>query len=103
PLGGQLRQGPGDRRPTDAVALAQLVLGGEPPVRPVAALQDLLEQQRLELEVDRYGQLGIDGHGSPLAKTVPPGVGSAASPPLSPGRAGTPAGRGAALRGPTPP
>src|SRR5215216_9643 len=74
----QLGQRPGHRRPADPVPLAQLVLGGKPPVRPVAAIQDLLEQQRLELEVDRYGQLGIDGHGSPLAKTVPPGVGSAA-------------------------
>ena len=65
PLGGQLRQRPGHRRPADLVLFAQLMLGGETAIQPVAAFQDLLEQQRLELEVDRYGQLRIDGHGTP--------------------------------------
>ena len=73
PLGGQLRQRPGHRRPADPVPFAQLVLGGEPPIQPVAAFQDLLEQQRLELEVDRYGQLRIDGHGTPRQDCIASG------------------------------
>jgi hypothetical protein len=64
-VGEPLAQRPGDRRPADPMPFAQLVLGGEASIQPVVAFQDRLDQQRLELEVDRYRQRGIDRHGTP--------------------------------------
>jgi hypothetical protein len=58
----QLRESPVDRSPADTVSGAQLVLGRKALPGSVATAQDLLQQQRLELEVDRDRLLRIDCH-----------------------------------------
>ena len=62
PFLGELRQSAADRRPADSELLTELVLGREAVNRPVAAAQDLLQEERLELVVERDWLLGIDRH-----------------------------------------
>ena len=56
-LGGQLGQRAIDRCAADAVELAQLVLGRQAIVRAVPPFEDPVDDQRLELLVDRNRQL----------------------------------------------
>src|SRR5581483_6343723 len=57
---GQLGQSTRHRRATDAVHVAQLVLRRQAVVGAVVAECDLVEQQPLQLRVDRYRTVGID-------------------------------------------
>jgi glycogen debranching enzyme len=61
-LVGELRERTAHGRPADAVLLAELVLGGETVIRAVATTEDLLEEERLQLVVERDRLLGIDRH-----------------------------------------
>jgi hypothetical protein len=57
---GELGESPADRRSADRVALAELVLGREPLAGAVGAGQDLLQQKRLQLEVERDRLARVD-------------------------------------------
>jgi len=60
-LVGELREGAADGCPADVVLLAELVLGRQAVTRAVAPAEDLLEEQGLELEVERDRLCRIDG------------------------------------------
>ena len=65
PFLGELGERAGHGCPADPVPIAQLVLGRQTVLRPVAPAEDLLQKQRLELEVDRDRLCRIDRHPSP--------------------------------------
>jgi hypothetical protein len=60
PVFGELREGAAHRRSADRVEVAQLVLRRQPLARSVVAGQDLLDEERLELDVEGNGLPGID-------------------------------------------
>jgi hypothetical protein len=68
PLLGELGERAAHRRATDPVVVTELVLGREPVAGSVAAFEDLLQQQRLQLEVERDRLRGVDCHVSSSAQ-----------------------------------
>jgi hypothetical protein len=72
---GELGQRSVHRRPADVEAGTQLVLGGKLAVRPVLAAEDLLQQQGLELDIDRQRLVWVDHAGHPGPPAVPPAGG----------------------------
>jgi hypothetical protein len=52
-LVGQLRERPCHGRSTDPIPIAELVLGRKPLFAVVPAAEDLFEEERLQLEVER--------------------------------------------------
>ena len=63
-LVGELRERAAHRGPAELVAIAELVLGRQPVGGGrVVTAQDLFEEQRLQLEVERNRLLRIDRHG----------------------------------------
>jgi hypothetical protein len=58
----ELREGAAHGRPADPVLVAELVFGRETVARAVAAAENLLQEERLQLVVERDRLLGIDRH-----------------------------------------
>ena len=67
----ELRQRAADRRSADRVLVAQLVLGRQAGLRAVATAENLLEEQRLELVVDRDRLRVINRHPAELCSVLP--------------------------------
>ena len=68
PFLGELRERAGHGCSADPILLAELVLGGEPVAGAVPTAENLLEEERLQLVVERDRLLGIDRHLGPLRR-----------------------------------